>query len=324
MPRHLVLSALILVLVSISIAPAQQSGQKPGEKATEAEIRKTLATLEESFNRGDAKGVAACWTPDGEFIGPRAERIDGRDKIEAAFHDFLATHKDSKLRLNIAAWRLVADDVALVDLIAAMTPLPEGLEAEPASALVLVKHEGRWLIGSMHEALGGTPSHNIQLQKLNWMVGDWQGEGANESGVSVQSTCDWTAGSSYLIRKFTVEQKQGVVLAGTEVIGWDPRAHRLRSWTFDSDGGFGESVWTRDGDRWIIKHTGMLANGGDVSATHIVTVVNADTLLIQSQDRTVNGEKQPDMPDVKLKRRPAQEETKKSSEPAKPPRQVLP
>ena len=116
--------------------PIARAAEKAGEKSAEGEIRQAIAALEENFNRGDAKGLAACWTPDGEFIGPRGERIVGRQNIEAAFSEFLAAHKTSKLRLGIASWRMVADDVALVDLLTEMTPVPEGVEAKPASTAV--------------------------------------------------------------------------------------------------------------------------------------------------------------------------------------------
>ena len=68
----------------------------------------------------------------------------------------------------------------------------------------------------------------------------------------------------FVIRKFTVEGKKGVDQAGTEVIGWDPHAKRLRSWVFDSNGGFGENMWVKDGNRWLMQYSGTLA----VAAKH--------------------------------------------------------
>lgn len=189
---------------------------------------------------------------------------------------------------------------------------------------MLVKRDGHWLIGSMHESLGREPSPYLRLKCLEWMVGDWAAEATGDAGISVESKCDWTANESYLIRKFTVERKNGVVRSGTEVIGWDPRLRRIRSWTFDSDGGFGESTWTHDGRRWTIAYTGTLANGGDVSSVHVVTPVDADTLTIQSKDRMIDGQRQPDLPEVKLKRFSQGETKSKAAEPANPPRHVLP
>ena len=328
MSRYFLLLPILIALVAVPMVRAAEQTEQKSQTSLEStakDIHKTIVALEKHFNSGDVKQLAACWMPDGEFVGPRRGRIDGRDNIEAAFRDFLADSPDSKLRLNVISWRLVADDVALVDLIAEMTPVPEGLEAEPSSTMMLVKRDGRWLIGSMHESISTAPSHHIRLKSLAWIVGNWGEENADNAEVSVRSTCDWTANSSYLIRKFSAIGKNGVVLAGTEVIGWDPRGHRIRSWVFDFDGGFGERTWTRDGDRWIVEHEGILTDGGDVRVTHIITPVDANTVTVESKDRAINGNLQPDEPAVTLKRLPAQDKAPaKSSEPAKQPEQVLP
>jgi uncharacterized protein (TIGR02246 family) len=321
MPRHYAILSIVMALAAATIAAA---ADKAGEKSSEDDIRGAIAALEGSFNRGDVKSLAACWTPEGDFLGPSGERIVGREKIGAAFRDFFAAHPTTKLRLNVASWRLLTDNVAMVELVPQMTPIPDSLEAEPASSVVLVKRDGKWLIENMHEAVGGEPSHRVHLMGLAWLVGDWAAESAGEAGVAVRSTCDWTNSGNFLIRKFTVEAKKKIVRGGTEVIGWDARNRRIRSWTFDSDGGFGESVWTRDGGHWIVAYTGTRADGGDVTATHVVTLADANTLTIRSKDHVVDGQKQPDMPEVTLKRRPVSDEPKtKPSVPAKP-RHVLP
>ena len=100
-----------------------------------------------------------------------------------------------------------------------------------------------------------------------------------------------------MIRKFKVEGKEAILHGGTEIIGWDPRTNRIRSWVFDSDGGFGENVWVHDGNRWLIKYSGTLADGSEASATHILTKVDAATATMQSKDRVVNGAAQPDIPE---------------------------
>jgi hypothetical protein len=154
------------------------------------------------------------------------------------------------------------------------------------------------------------------------MVGEWTGAVSGSPHLSMHSACDWTANHSFLIRKFSVGGNDRNVRSGTEVIGWDPRAHRIHSWIFESDGAFGQSEWTRDGDRWTIKYNGVLADGGDLSATQVLTLVDADTLNLRSTDRHANGEKRPDVAKVTIKRRPSGNAPK--PEPAKPPRQVLP
>ena len=85
-------------------------------------------------------------------------------------------------------------------------------------------------------------------------------------------------------------------------IGWDPVAKRVRSWIFDTTGGFGEGSWTKDGKKWTIKTSSTLQDGKKATATFIFAPVDADTITLQSQDRTMDGEKLPDTKEVKMKR----------------------
>ena len=156
------------------------------------------------------------------------------------------------------------------------------------------------------------------------MVGDWASEASSPRGVSLQSVCDWTANRAFLIRKFKVELNNGVSRGGTEIIGWDPRTRRIRSWVFYSNGGFGENVWIRDGNRWLVKSTGTLADGSEVSSTNVIAMVDPNTFTIESKDRTANGERQPDLPQTTIKRQPPAKDEAKGKNPEKPPRRVLP
>jgi uncharacterized protein (TIGR02246 family) len=308
----MIVSPLLMILAAVPVLATEPAK----ENAAAAEPLKTIASFEETFNRADAKGLAACFASEGEFVGPSGDRLVGRDKIEAAFTDFLAKHPKTKIRFDVVSCRSLADGVAVVDVVGEMTPAPRRLDAESASTVVLLKREGRWLIGSMHEVAGAEPSHRLRLKDLQWMVGVWAEEA---SRGATRSECDWAKHGNYLIRKFTTAGENNAILGGTEVIGWDPRAHRIRSWTFDSDGGFGESTWTRDGDHWVVRYSGILADGGDVSATHLITPVDANTITLQSKDRTLDGAKQPDLPEITIKRQlpPAEAKSGEPSAPAK-------
>ena len=111
---------------------------------------------------------------------------------------------------------------------------------------------------------------------------------------------------------------------GTEVIGWDPRRHCIRSWNFDSNGGYGESTWKRDGDRWMIDHAGVLQDGSEVSAVHVISRPDANTLSLKSQERTLNGQPQPDMKEVTIHRLPKDEAKKPAAEEKPAPKTNLP
>ena len=289
-------------------APAERQG-----------VLSLLTQLENSFNEGDAKGAAACWTENGDFVGPGGARADGREAIEKGFTEAFAAKKGCKLQVQILNFRLVNESLALVDAIpeikstAADAPSP----AARTAAMVLVKQDGRWLIESAHETSGHASAQANRLKELEWLAGDWVSE-TSKAGISLRTACDWTANHAFLIRKFQVEGKDVFLHGGTEVIGWDPHANRIRSWTFDADGSFGENVWVRDGDRWLVKYAGTLADGGEVSATHVLTKVDAQTATLQSKDRVVNGARQPDVPEVTLKRQAAAQTAVKQGEVSKP------
>jgi hypothetical protein len=90
-------------------------------------------------------------------------------------------------------------------------------------------------------------------------------------------------------------------------IGWDPVAKRIHSWVFDSEGGYGESAWTREGDAWIIKATGVRPDGTTASATNMLMPAGTDGYIWRSADRIVGDERQAPT-EVKVVRKPPQPE----------------
>ena len=316
----LVVAATALAQGITSDKAAEKVADKTAATSTERQgVLSLLTQLETSFNEGDAKGAAACWTENGDFVGPGGARADGREAIEKGFVEAFAARKGSKLQVRILNFRLVNESLALVD---AFPEIKSAAADSPALAartatMVLVKQNGRWLIESAHETSGHVAAGANRLKELEWLVGDWASE-TSQAGMSLRTACDWTANQAFLIRKFKIEGKDAFLHGGTEVVGWDPRANRIRSWTFDADGSFGENVWVHDGDRWLIKYAGTLVDGSEVSATHVLTKVDAQTGTLQSKDRVVNGERQPDVPEVTIKRQVAARTSAKEDEASKP------
>ena len=304
-------------------SPAVDEKAKPAAGAADRPaILALLAQLETGFNEGDAKGLAACWAENGEFVGPSGARATGRENIESQFQETSAARKGSKLQIHVNHLRLVNEGLALVEAVAEVKPAPTTGGA-PVTAFVLVKTNGRWLIESARETIAHLPPQVNHLKDLEWLLGDWASE-TSKTGITLRTTCDWTANQAFLIRKFRVEGKEAILHGGTEIIGWDPRSSRIRSWVFDADGGFGENVWVHDGSRWLIKYSGTLADGSEASATHILTSVDAATATLQSKDRVVNGAAQPDIPETTLKRQVETKPAAKVDEVPKPVEKTAP
>ena len=133
------------------------------------------------------------------------------------------------------------------------------------------------------------------LNDLEWMVGRWIDQGEE---TTITTECSWTHGGKFLARSFRVMTEGEATLDGTQVIGWDPATGQVRSWTFDSAGGFGTGRWTRDGNRWLVKTSFVLASGERASAINVITYVDPNTLRWQSTNREIAGELQPNIPEV--------------------------
>lgn len=56
-----------------------------------ADVERGEQTWLDAFNRGDAAGVAANYTPEARLMAPNMETVQGRDALEAFCKEFIAT-----------------------------------------------------------------------------------------------------------------------------------------------------------------------------------------------------------------------------------------
>jgi hypothetical protein len=76
----------------------------------------------------------------------------------------------------------------------------------------------------------------------------------------------------------------------------------LRVWTFEDSGGIGDADITRDGKKWVFLARGATPEGKILSATNLMTPVDANSFLWQSVSRTLDDEALPDLPPIKVTR----------------------
>ena len=290
---------LLLVLVSLSLCGI------PGLRGAEtdprtAEITKTAGAFVEAFQKGDAKAVAAFWTLDGDYVDENSRVLKGRQAIEDAFAQLFNANKGLKVRIDIASVRFLGPDLAIEDGTYTVMA-PDGSSPSRARYTnVLSKKNDQWLLSSVREAAYSEPSNYEHLKGLEWTIGEWRDEQSN--GPVGRVSFEWAPGRNFIVAMRAVEFKDTTLDNGTEWIGWDPVAKQIHSWSFEADGGYGDSVWTKDGTKWVIKTNAILSDGSKVSATHIVTPVDADTVTWQSKGQTVNGKPLPDSKEIKMKR----------------------
>ena len=270
---------------------------RPAAKA--AAIRRAVATYVAAFNRGDAVAVAAHWSANGEWLSPSGERFKGRAAIETEMAAYFEESEGHHVDVQNPTVRFLAPTVAVEEGTA--TVLQSGESPSETSYIAIhVKQNGEWRLDSVREtSIPSPPTHYGHLSELEWMIGNWVDQDEN---ATIETVRAWSYNRNFISRSFSVSIDGQIELQGTQIIGWDPAAQRIRSWTFDSDGGFGEGIFTRDGNRWIVQTSQILYDGVQAESTNIITYVDDNTFTWQSVDRIVGGQMLPNIDQVTVVR----------------------
>ena len=138
----------------------------------------------------------------------------------------------------------------------------------------------------------------LSLKDVEWLIGEWV---AKADDAELRTRYEWDEDKVYLRCRYTLKKAGKVTASGTQMIGKDP-AGGLRSWLFDSSGAFGESQWSRDGGRWVIKAAGTLPDGSETTAVNLLIPVEKDSFTWQSIERTAGGTALPATPPLKVTR----------------------
>ncbi len=291
---------LPVLCLGLLAGPAWGQGIKTDPKE-EAALLKNAKDFLEAFHKGDARALAAFWVADGDYTDQKGKHLKGRAAIEKAFAALFAENKNLRLRIDITALRFVTPEVAVEDGITTVLT-PDG--APPSRArytIIHVKKGGKWQLSSVRDAPFAPASNHEHLTELEWTIGDWAAESGKSAEVG-RASFAWAENQNFIIGSFTTTFKNTAIGGATQWIGWDPAARQIRSWTFENNGGFGEGTWSREGGQWLIKTAAVLRDGKKVTATNVLTRIDADTFTWQIRDITVDGKAVPETKEVKMKR----------------------
>ncbi len=278
-------------------APAEEAPADPV-----AGVEFALGRYAVTFNKHDADALAALWTPEGVYVDKATgQRVAGREALAADFRVLFAASPEIVLSGQVESVRPLAEGVAMVDG-TTVTVVPDEDPNASSYTAIFKRVDGKWLIDSVHEMPLPTPeSPRAALEPLAWLVGRWQD---NSAGDAVDTTVRWSPSEAFLIRSFTMADAEGGAFEGTQIIGWDPRAGHIRSWTFHSDGSFGEGTWSKSGAEWLVRTVQTLPDGRAASGTQVIAPVDADTITVQTIAKEVDGVPQPSSDAVTVVRVP--------------------
>jgi len=252
---------------------------------------------QQAYDRGDAKTLASFYADDIDYVDEAGLEVKGRDEMEKLFIENFQANPGAKIAITIEEVKSLTPDVQVNRGVASVTAT-SGLTESTRYAAVLDKKNDRWQICQLTETAAQAPSASSQLEALKWLVGNWENKDADQT---VETKVEWAGDKNFLVRRFKLKDEQGET-EGWEIVGWDPDREQIRSWIFDSNGGFGESSWSYDGGHWLIRASNVLPDGSRSTAENVLTKVDDNKFTWESQNRTLDGESQGSLPKIVVQR----------------------
>ncbi len=294
--KSTVLIASITAALS-SVSPAQAPNDTSPEKAA---VMANDRAYEAAYAKGDVKALGEFFTEDAEFTTSDGRTFSGRAAIEESTRTAFLTNKGAKLAIALDSVRVLGPEAVLEKGSTTVT----AKSGETSGALytaIYVKKDGKWKMSDLVETPLPEETPHDQLSELAWLIGEWE-EADKTTDVTVHSQYVWAKGGNFITRNITVKRGGDVTLEGWQIIGWDPVQENIRTWTFDGEGGFAEGVFTRDGNRWLLRETGVTPDGSRTAADNTYTKLSDDRLTWESNNRALDGDPQPGIGRIEINR----------------------
>lgn len=265
----------------------------------EPAIRARLQSFRDAVAAGDAKAMASHWTQDAHYTDDEGSEFVGHDAIEKTFIEAVNVNGRPQVELVAESIRFPADSQAEVKGVV-KKPVTGKLGAIPITSfsMTLVKDKaGQWLISSGKES--PIASNGNPLDELSWLLGNWT---AQQNGGTMHLKAEWVPSKKFITCRYEIKRANEPDRIETQVIGWDPKSGHPVSWNFDSIGGFGEGVWIKRNNQWLVEAQGTAPDGSTTIATNVVVAESPKAFTWQSVDRRINGVPVGDLQQVKIQK----------------------
>jgi uncharacterized protein (TIGR02246 family) len=268
-----------------------------------AMIRREMEATVKAFNAADPAGVAALFMEKGELVDENGNVYTGRAEIAALFKAFFEKFPKAVMAMEVTSVRSIGDSLAVEEGVRQITAEEGAAEAQMRYVLVRDRVGDKWPIASYREfADDPAPTSQEMLEPLAFLVGDWVDE-SPEGHTAINFS--WSEDGNYILGEYVLSVGGQPESKSVQRIGWDPVEGVLRSWTFDSDGGFSHGEWTQTDNGWVAKTEATMPDASTASATVTFTVKDQDHFVVKSTDRIVAGGEEPDF-ELVIARKPPQ------------------
>ncbi len=281
----------VLTLAGVLAFLAGLSWAQENKQDTEL-VNKTLKQYFEAFNKHDTSLAMNFWARDAEYSSPGGKKIKGRDALKKRLDSFFKEHGSVKASFLNEPKIMIISPTKAVARGVIRNQVSDKVSNDVEYTAIFSKDSEQWKILHMDDKHLASFEAYEKLSELAWLLGEWIDlEGADV----IDTKFEWAPNKSFITGHFRINIDGNVAFEGNQVIGWDPLSKQLKSWVFDSEGGVGHGVWTKESSGWAVNMSSTLADGRKASAINTYRPLGPDRLAWKSTGREVAGAPLPNL-----------------------------
>jgi len=294
--------AAAAVAEAVEQAPAAPAPEAPAPNPVLASLESLAHRFVTAYNEKDIDGMVALYTGDAELVDEIDARVaTGSEGIRSLYETSFAATPGRQISLDVLSVRKVAENVVIEEGLARFSGAEDEIEESIVSySAILVKAEGdAWLIASSRE-LETISYEPDPLEAIMPLIGDWTYQGEQ---MQMDLSLFLSNSGRFLMGSAVVTTPSDGAMETEIRIGYDADRDELRWWTFDELGGFAGGAWQPLESSWLVRTSGVTADGETTSALQELAFEGNDAVVWQSTRRFLDGISLPDLV-LRLVRRP--------------------
>src|SRR5262249_17726974 len=130
---------------------AGRDDDRDNRAADRAAIRKATQSFIKAFESGDARAVAAHWTPQGEYISDEGVTYRGGAALEKAYREFFADTKGRQVEVEVESLRFLSRDTAVEEGYMKVRRGKNGERTASRYSVLHVREDGKWRMAVVRE-----------------------------------------------------------------------------------------------------------------------------------------------------------------------------
>jgi uncharacterized protein (TIGR02246 family) len=297
----LVAVSLTIGLEQCSAASSKTVQKQPVNQTEAASVKVMLDSIGKYISAGDASGFTALWTEDASYTDDSGSNFTGRENLKKRFTDAFQGEKTS-VTLKPTSIKFLSPTVAVSDGDVLRKDANGQEIPDTRYSLVMAKQAGKWMIANASETAvnvdNGPTNSADALKDLEWMLGDWKAE---RNGSKLNLHVDWADNKKFLRWNYQIAKAGEPLQTNTEIIGFDPNLEEIVSWSFDTNGAFGQASWQKNDKDWQMNSVKTAPDGSRLTASNIITP-NKSGFSWQSINRTAAGMPLSDTGELQIER----------------------